>query len=47
MSNPALARADSTEELTEFINYVAQCCEYALNLHLKAARGEDIEDVGD
>lgn len=43
----ALARADRTEDLTEFITYIAQCCEYALNLHLKAARGEDIEDVED
>ena len=42
-----LARADRTEDLTEFIAYMAQCCKYALNLHLKAARGEDIEDMGD
>lgn len=42
-----LERADESEELTEFILYIAACCEYSLNLHLKAARGEDIEDVED
>lgn len=42
-----LEKADQTEDLTEFINYIASCCEYSLNLHLKAARGESIEDVDD
>ncbi len=42
-----LERADGSEDLSEFISYVATCCEYSLNLHLKAARGEDIEDVED
>ena len=42
-----LEQADKSEDLAEFISYVAHCCEYALNLHLKAARGEDIEDVED
>ena len=42
-----LERTDKSEELTEFIGYVAACCKYSLNLHLKAARGEDIEDVED
>ena len=42
-----LEQADRSEDLAEFITYVAHCCEYALNLHLKAARGEDIEDVED
>ncbi|MCY4653581.1 MAG: Fic family protein [Dehalococcoidia bacterium] len=42
-----LERADRYEDLTEFINYIASCCEYSLNLHLKAARGESIEDVDD
>ena len=42
-----LERADKTEDLTAFINYIATCCEYSLNLHLKAARGEAIEDVED
>ncbi len=41
-----LEQADKTEDLTEFITYIAHCCEHTLNLHLKAARGEDIEDVG-
>ena len=38
---------DQTEDLTEFINYVARCCEYSLNLHLKAARGEPVDDIED
>ena len=42
-----LERADKTEDLAEFITYIAHCCKYALNLYLKAARGEDIEDVED
>ena len=42
-----LERADKSEELTEFILYIAGCCEYSLNLHLKAARGEEIEDAKD
>ena len=42
-----LERADQTEDLAEFINYIASCCEYSLNLHLKAARGESIEDADD
>ena len=42
-----LEQADKTEDLVEFIAYVAHCCKYTLNLHLKAARGEDIEDVED
>ena len=42
-----LEQADKSEDLAEFITYIAHCCKYALNLHLKAARGEDIEDVED
>ncbi len=42
-----LERADKTEDLAQFIDYIASCCEYALNLHLKAARGESIEDTDD
>ena len=42
-----LEQADKSEDLTEFIAYIAHCCEYTLNLHLKAARGEDIEDEED
>ena len=43
----SLEQADKTEDLTEFITYIADCCKYTLNLHLKAARREDIEDVQD
>ena len=42
-----LEQADKSEDLGEFITYVAGCCEHTLNLHLKAASGEDIEDVED
>ena len=42
-----LEQTDKSEDLTEFIGYVAACCEYSLNLHLRAARGEDIEEVED
>ena len=42
-----LESADQSEDLTEFINYIADCCEYSLNLHLKAARGESIENADD
>ena len=42
-----LEQTDRTEDLTEFINYVAGCCEYALDLYLKAARGEPIDDIED
>lgn len=42
-----LEQTDQTEDLTEFINYIAGCCEYALNLYLKAARGEPIDGIDD
>ena len=42
-----LERADKAEDLSQFIDYVASCCEYALRLHLRAARGEPIEDPAD
>ena len=42
-----LEQADKTEDLTEFISYIAFSCEYALNLHLRAARGESVEDLDD
>ena len=42
-----LEQADKTEDLAEFINHVAYSCEYALNLHLRAARGESIEGMED
>ena len=43
----SLEQVDKTEDLTEFINYIARCCEYSLNLHLRAAHGEPIDDVED
>ncbi len=43
----SLEQADKSEDLAEFVAYVAGCCEYTLNLHLRAARGEDIEDAED
>ena len=42
-----LERVDRTEDLAQFIDYVASCCEYALTLYLKAARGESIDDPAD
>ena len=42
-----LEQADKTEDLAEFIVYIARCCESTLNLYLKAARGEDIEEAED
>ena len=42
-----LEQADKTEDLSEFISYIANSCEYALNLHLRAARGESIEGMDD
>ena len=42
-----LEQADRSEDLEEFIAFLGGCCRYALNLHLKAARGESIEDVED
>jgi Fic family protein len=42
-----LERADQSENLGEFINYSASCCEYSLSLHLRAARGEPIDDIED
>ena len=42
-----LEQVDKTEDLAEFIAFVAGSCEYSLNLHLRAARGKSIEDPGD
>ena len=36
-----------TEDLSRFIEFIASCCEYTLELHLRAARGESIEDADD
>ena len=40
-----LERTDQTEDPGQFIDYIASCCEYPLNLYLRAARGESIEDI--
>lgn len=42
-----LEQIDRTENLTGFIDYIASCCEHALDLHLRVARGESIEGFGD
>lgn len=42
-----LERADKSEDLSEFTEYIAECSKITLNLHLRAARGEDIQDVED
>ena len=42
-----LERLDRTEELPQFIDFIASCCHYGLDLHLRAARGESIEEVDD
>ena len=42
-----LERADRTEDLAQFIVYIASCCRYALTLHLNAARGEPTETTED
>ena len=42
-----LERIDRTEQLAEFIEYIASRCERTLDLHLRAARGESIEDEED
>ncbi len=42
-----LEQVDRTEDLTAFISFIARCCEYALDLYLKAARGEPIDDIDD
>ena len=43
----SLEQADKSEILSDFIEFIAGCCKYALNLHLKAARGGDIEEEQD
>ncbi len=42
-----LERVNQTNNLVWFIDYIASCCEYALELHLKAGRGESVEDTED
>ena len=40
-------RLSEVEDLREFIELVASCCEGSLRLHLRAARGEPIEEPDD
>ena len=42
-----LEQAGRTENLGDFISFIASCCEYALNLYIRAARGDPIDDVDD
>ncbi len=42
-----LEQADKTENLSDFIGFIASCCKYALNLYIAAARGESIDHVDD
>lgn len=42
-----LEEADRVESLSDFIAFVASCCEYSLDLHLRAASGESIDDPAD
>ncbi len=42
-----LERADQSEDPTQFIEHIASCCTYALDLYLRAARGESIDDPED
>ena len=39
-----LEQADKSEDLSQFIGYIASCCTYALDLYVRAAHGEPIED---
>ncbi len=40
-------RLSEIEDLSEFIELVASCCEGSLRLHLRAARGESIDEPDD
>ena len=42
-----LERVDQSEDPAQFIEYIASCCIYGLNLYLRAARGESIEHPKD
>ena len=42
-----IEQAQATGSLSGFIAYIAECCRYSLELHLRAARGESIEDPDD
>ena len=40
-----LEQADRIESLDGFIEFIASCCEHTIELYLRAARGESIEDA--
>lgn len=42
-----IEQAQATGSVAEFIQYIAECCRYSLELHLRAARGESIEEPAD
>ena len=42
-----IEEAARTDTLSRFIEFIASCCDYSLDLHLRAARGESIEDPAD
>ena len=44
---PSGGGAQATGSLAGFIAYIAECCRYSLELHLRAARGESIEEPDD
>ena len=42
-----IEQAQASGSLAGFIAYIAECCRYSLELHLRAARGESIEEPED
>ena len=42
-----IEQAQASGSLAGFIAYIAECCRYSLDLHLRAARGESIEEPED
>lgn len=42
-----IEQAQATGSLVGFIQYIAECCQYGLELHLRAARGESVEEPDD
>lgn len=42
-----LEQVDREDDLSQFISFVANSCEYSLEIHLRAARGESIDDLDD
>ncbi|MDE2719400.1 Fic family protein [Candidatus Palauibacter polyketidifaciens] len=42
-----IEHAAQANTLSQFIEFIASSCKYSLNLHLRAARGESIEDPHD